>query len=138
MHGEAISPESEMARYHQASYPVGQPPMHPGRAPGPEPIHHHPSMSRLEQIDRERFAARTIRRRVADAYLGAGATQDHGFHAEYTSQPRPRSAGTFVANAPQQNAPVDRIAHSRRMEATTLLVFVDDHPRPSPRRRKAA
>ncbi|ETS59783.1 fox factor [Moesziomyces aphidis] len=115
MHGEAISPESEMARYHQASYPVGQPPMHPGRAPGPEPIHHHPSRSRLEQIDRERFAA--PHHPVAaspDAYLGAGATQDHGFHAEYTSQPRPRSAGTFVANAPQQNAPVDRIAHSRR------------------------
>ncbi|SPO31402.1 uncharacterized protein UTRI_06532 [Ustilago trichophora] len=117
MHGEGISPESEMPRHLHASYPAGQPHnMHQGHGPaGAVPVVHHPSMSRMEQMERERFAlAQQHHAPSSGGYLGPGGPQDHGYQSEFAPQGRLGPGGSFVGNPPQHAVPVDRIAHSRR------------------------
>ena len=114
MHGEGISPDSEMPRYHQAGYSAGQPHMHHARGPAGAGPAHHAGMSRMEQIERERFAMAQHHASTSAAYLGPGGPQDHGYQSEFAPQSRLGPGSGFVGNAPQHAVPVDRIAHSRR------------------------
>ncbi|KAI3491672.1 hypothetical protein L1887_43984 [Cichorium endivia] len=129
MHGEAISPESEMARYHQASYPVGQPPMHPGRAPAPEPIHPPPfhlasGADRPRTIRRGAPSRRRAARRLSRCRRNAGSWLPRRVYLAAEAEIRRHVCG--------QRAPAERAGRPHRAqpkkEATTLLVFVDDHP----------
>lgn len=114
MQGEAISPDTELPRYPQSAYPPNQTHLHPGRGPGGTMPPHHSGMSRMEQIERERFAMAQHHAPTQGGYFGPGGPQDHGYQSEFAPQGR-HGPGSGVVGHPHQHAvPVDRIAHSRR------------------------
>ncbi|KAJ1021871.1 hypothetical protein NDA16_003633 [Ustilago loliicola] len=114
MHDEAISPDTEMPRYHSGSYAAGQSHMHPGRGPTGAMPAHHTGVSRMEQIERERYAMAQHHGPGPGAYMGPVGPQEHGYQSEFAAQARMGPGGGYAGNPPQHAVPVDRIAHSRR------------------------
>ncbi|KAJ1595660.1 hypothetical protein NDA11_006893 [Ustilago hordei] len=115
MHGEPISPDTEMPRCLPGSYAGSQSHMLPGRGPAGAMPAHHSAMSRMELIERERHAMAAHHHGPGPgAFMAPGGPQEHGYQSEYAPQARMGSGGGYGGNLAQHTVPVDRIAHSRR------------------------
>ncbi|SNX87999.1 uncharacterized protein MEPE_06710 [Melanopsichium pennsylvanicum] len=107
MRPDATSPDSEMPRYHNASYPQGEPHMQTSHGPSAAMPPHHTVLNRMEHVERERFA-------MAQQQAPLNGPQDHGYQTDFAPQARLGPGGLYAGNPAQQAVPVDRIAHSRR------------------------
>lgn len=115
MHGEAISPDTEMPRLSAGPYTAaGQAHMHAGRGPAGPMSAHHSGISRIENIERERYPMTQHHGPGPGAFMGPGGPQEHGYQSEFAHQARLGPGGAYAGHAPQHSVPVDRIAHSRR------------------------
>ncbi|KIS65854.1 uncharacterized protein UMAG_06231 [Mycosarcoma maydis] len=117
MSTEGVSPEHEAAPYYSGAYAASQPSIRPfDRALVGATAAHHLGISRGEQIERERFMmAQHHVSSQSPLYTPIGP-HELGYQGDFVPPPgrMGHGGGSFVGAVPQQAAPVDRIAHSRR------------------------